>query len=88
MRHLGYFFDFIGDENVVARYSDWIGDQAKGINENAHDADGTVLSVWCDKDSDRSQFDGRSDVQRSALDAMLLAMKVRLLASKWGKCGC
>ncbi|KAG8716097.1 hypothetical protein FRC09_016055 [Ceratobasidium sp. 395] len=74
MRHLQYFLEAVNDSNVTGKYSDWIGLQARAVNQYAKRADGNVGSIWYGTDS-RSQYPTAVNVFSSGVDAVLASAK-------------
>lgn len=76
MRHLQYFLEAVDDPAVTGKYSDWIGLQARAMNQYARRADGLVGSIWWGTDS-RSEYPSSVNVFSSGVDAVLASAKVR-----------
>ncbi|CEL61163.1 hypothetical protein RSOLAG1IB_09805 [Rhizoctonia solani AG-1 IB] len=78
MRHLQYFLEVVNDSAITAKYSGWIGLQARAMNQHARRADGNVGSIWW----------GTSDVSLypEAVNALSSGVDAILAANKFGTC--
>ncbi|KAF8607159.1 hypothetical protein BDV93DRAFT_436142, partial [Ceratobasidium sp. AG-I] len=77
MRHLQYFLEDVNDPAVTGKYSDWIGLQARAMNQYARQSDGLIGSIWWGTDS-RAEYPASVNVFSSGVDAVLASSKVRL----------
>jgi hypothetical protein len=81
MRHLQYFLELVNDPAITARYSDWIGLQARAMNQYARRADGMVSQLWWGTDNSRAIYPPSVNAFSSGVDAILTSVKVWIVLS-------
>lgn len=83
MRHLQYFLEYVNDDTVTRKYSDWIGKQATAVMQNSRNSAGDPGSIWWGKTS-ASQFPSDTiNHYSSGMDAVLASLKVRITPSSF-----
>ncbi|KAG8699298.1 hydrolase 76 protein [Ceratobasidium sp. 394] len=75
MRHLQYFLELVNDPTINAKYSDWIGLQARAMNQYARRADGMISQLWWGTDNSRAIYPPSVNAFSSGVDAILTSIK-------------
>ncbi|KAG8793267.1 hydrolase 76 protein [Ceratobasidium sp. 428] len=75
MRHLQYFLELVNDPAINSKYADWIGLQARAMNQYARRADGMVSQLWWGTDNNRAIYPPSVNAFSSGVDAILTSIK-------------
>ncbi|KAG8712746.1 hydrolase 76 protein, partial [Ceratobasidium sp. 395] len=75
MRHLQYFLELVNDPAINSKYADWIGLQARAMNQYARRADGMISQLWWGTDNSRAIYPPSVNAFSSGVDAILTSIK-------------